>query len=62
MSDHRLGRRRRYRLAGVFEVSYFAQKHGISREQAERILKRARGNRQLASAIYALVKKQFLVA
>jgi hypothetical protein len=44
------------------EVSFFARKHGISRAQAERIIGRAHGSRQLANAIYTLVKKQFLVA
>jgi len=57
-------KRERSRVAGgeVYEVSYFARKHGISRAQAERIIRRARGSRQRANAICTLVKKQFLVA
>jgi hypothetical protein len=45
-----------------YQVSYFARKHGISCAQAERIVRRARGSRQLANAICTLVKKQVLVA
>jgi hypothetical protein len=46
----------------AYEVSYFARKHGISRTQAERIIRRARGNRLRANALCTLIKKQFLVA
>jgi len=46
----------------VYKVSYFARKHSISRAQAERIIRRARGSRQRANAICTLIKKQFLVA
>jgi len=46
----------------AYEVSYFARKHGISHAQAERIIGRARGNRQRANALFILIKKQFLVA
>jgi hypothetical protein len=60
MSDTRR-KRARGRMIGR-EVSIFARKHGISRAQAERIIGRAHGSRQLANAIYTLVKKQFLVA
>ena len=66
MSDNRSNRRRRdrSRVAGgeAYEVSYFARKHGISHAQAERIIGRARGNRQRANALFILIKKQFLVA
>ena len=57
-------KRDRCRMAGgeVYEVSYFARKHGISRAQAERIIRRARGSRQRANAICTLIKKRFLVA
>ena len=57
-------RRRRGRVAGrgAYDVSYFARKHSISRTQAERIIKRARGSRQRANALCTLIKKQFLVA
>jgi Protein of unknown function (DUF3606) len=46
-------KRDRSRVAGgeVYEVSYFARKHGISRAQAERIISRARGSRQRATAL-----------
>jgi hypothetical protein len=47
---------------GAYEVRYFARKHGISRAQAERIIRRARGNRQRANALCILIKSQFLVA
>jgi hypothetical protein len=56
------GRRSHGRVAGAKEVSNFARKHRISREQAERIIRRARGNRERAEAIFTLVKKEFLVA
>jgi len=63
MSDTRRNRARS-RMTGSesYQVSYFARKHGISRAQAERIVRRARGSRQLANAIWTLVKKQVLVA
>ena len=58
------GHRGRSRAAGrdVYEVSYFARKHGISRAQAERIIRRAHGSRQRANALCTLIKKQFLAA
>ena len=66
MFDNRPYRRRpgRSRVAGgqAYEVSYFARKHGISYAQAERIIERARGNRQRANALCILIKEQFLVA
>jgi uncharacterized protein DUF3606 len=66
MSDIRPYRRKRdrRRVAGgdAYEVSYFARKHGISREQAERIIGRARGSRERANALCTLIKKQFLAA
>jgi hypothetical protein len=66
MSGKRSYRRRRScsRVASgnAYEVSYFARKHGISPAQAERIIGRARGNRQRANALCTLIKKQFLVA
>ena len=63
MSDNRPYRRRRLRrlVAGAYEVSNFARKHGISRAQAERIITRARGHER-ADAIYTLIKKEFLAA
>ena len=64
MSDNRPYRRRRLRrlVAGAYEVSNFARKHGISRVQAERIITRARGSHQGAEAIFTLIKKEFLAA
>ena len=66
MSNNRSYRRRRDRSrvasGEAYEVSYFARKHGISHTQAERIIGRARGNRQRANALCTLIKKQFLVA
>jgi len=46
----------------AYNVSYFARRHAISRAQAERIIRRARGNRARANALCTLIKKQFLVA
>jgi uncharacterized protein DUF3606 len=42
----------RRRVAGgePYEVGYFARKHGISRDKAESIIKRTRGNREKANA------------
>jgi hypothetical protein len=56
------GMRSHSRVAGAKEVSNFARKHRISREQAERIIRRGRGSRERAEAIFTLVKKEFLVA
>jgi hypothetical protein len=44
------------------QVSDFARKHRISREHAEKIIRRARGNRQRADALCVLIKKKFLAA
>jgi hypothetical protein len=64
MSDTRSHTRRRFRrrVAGAYEASNFARKHGISREQAERIIARARGSHERAEAIFTLIKKHFLAA
>jgi len=42
--------RRRIAAGQPYEVSYFARKHGLSREQALSIIKRTRGNRDKANA------------
>ena len=55
-------KRDRSRVAHRHEVGHFAKDRGISRAQAERILTRARGNRQLANALCTLIKRQFLAA
>jgi hypothetical protein len=44
------GDRRRIAASQPYEVSYFARKHGISRDQAEKIVKAAGGNREKANA------------
>jgi len=66
MSDDQPDRRRRdgrrVTAGEAYKVSYFARKHGISRTQAERIIRRARGNRQRANAICILIKNHVLVA
>jgi len=64
MSDNRSYQRRRARVAGgrPYEVSNFARKHRVSHAQAERIIRRARGNPQRANALCTLIKKKFLVA
>ncbi len=61
-SRSRLRRRPRSRVAEAYEVGYFARKHSISHAQAERIIRRARGNRARANALCILIKKQFLAA
>jgi len=43
--------RKRIALGEAYEVSYFARKHGLSRGQAEKIIKRARGSRERANAL-----------
>jgi hypothetical protein len=43
--------RRRVALGEVYEVNYFARKHGISKAQAEKIIKQARGSRERANAL-----------
>ena len=64
MFGNRPYRRRRFRrlVAGSYEVSNFARKHGISRAQAEKMITRARGSRERAEAIFTLIKKEFLAA
>jgi len=34
-----------------YEVNYFARKHGLSREEAQKIIKQAGGNRDKANQI-----------
>ena len=64
MPDNRSyrGNRKRMTAGEAYNVSYFARRHGISRAQAERIIRRARGSRARANALCTLIKKQFLVA
>jgi hypothetical protein len=65
VSDNRSYRRNRGRTVAAgeaYNVSYFARRHAISHAQAERIIRRARGNRARANALCTLIKKQFLVA
>ena len=47
------GARDRSRVAGgeAYEVNYFARKHALSRSDAEKIIKQARGNREKANEI-----------
>jgi Protein of unknown function (DUF3606) len=49
------GKRDRSRIAAgeAYEVGYFARKHRISRGQAEKIIKQARGSRERANALAA---------
>jgi hypothetical protein len=42
--------RRRVAASQPYEVSYFARKHGLSREQAEKIIKQTGGDREKANA------------
>jgi hypothetical protein len=62
--DNRSYRRNRRRMTTgeAYNVSYFARRHAISHAEAERIIRRARGNRARANALCTLIKKQFLVA
>jgi len=62
MSDTPQARPQRVTVRNADDVGYFALKHGISRAQAEMIIGRARGNRQLANALCTLIKKQILAA
>ena len=50
------------RVAHRHEVGHLAKDRGISRAQAESIIRRAGGNRQLADALCTLIKKQVLAA
>ena len=43
--------RRRVASGEPYEIGYFARKHGISRAQAEKIIKNARGSRERANAL-----------
>jgi hypothetical protein len=52
----------RHKRGDAYKVSHFARKHGISRAQLERIVRRARGSRERANALCTLIKKQFLAA
>lgn len=40
-----------------YEVSYFARKHGITRQQAEDLIKRVGGNREKLNAEAQKLKK-----
>jgi len=55
MQDNRLrrGKRDRNRIAAgeAYEVGYFARKHRISKDQAEKIIRQARGSRERANAL-----------
>lgn len=42
--------RRRVAAGQPYEVGYFARKHGLSREQAEKIIKQTGGDREKANA------------
>jgi hypothetical protein len=37
----------------AYEVGYFARKHGISKAEAEKIIKQARGSRERANTLAA---------
>jgi Protein of unknown function (DUF3606) len=54
-SKSKRGKRDRERIAlgEAYEVNYFARKHGLSRGQAEKIIKQARGSRERANALAA---------
>jgi len=58
MPDNRSSRGKRDRsriaLGEAYEVGYFARKHRISRGQAEKIIRQARGSRERANALAAL--------
>jgi hypothetical protein len=55
MADNKIkrGARDRSRIAAgeAYEVNYFARKHGLSRADAEKISKQARGSRERANEI-----------
>lgn len=42
--------RRRVAANQPYEVSYFARKHGLNREQAEKIIQQTGGDREKANA------------
>jgi hypothetical protein len=64
MSDNKSnrGKRDRSRVAGgeAYEVGYFARKHRIDRELAEKIIEQARGSRERANALCTLIQKEIL--
>ncbi|MGZ3350892.1 MAG: DUF3606 domain-containing protein [Xanthobacteraceae bacterium] len=43
--------RRRVAAGEPYEVNYFARKHGLSKEEALKIIKKAKGNRAKANAL-----------
>lgn len=43
--------RRRVAAGEPYEVSYFARKHGLSKDEALKIIKKAKGNRAKANAL-----------
>ena len=43
--------RSRVALGEAYEVNYFARKHRLTRAQAEKIIKQARGNREKANRL-----------
>jgi Protein of unknown function (DUF3606) len=55
MADNksRRGKQDRSRIAisEAYEVGYFARKHHLSKQQAEKIIRQARGNRDRANAL-----------
>jgi hypothetical protein len=55
MADNKSKRGKRDRsriaLSEAYEVNYFARKHGLSRVQAEKIIKQAHGSRERANAL-----------
>lgn len=44
----------------VYDVGYFARKHRIPTDPAEKIIKRARGSRERANALAKLVSRGLL--
>jgi hypothetical protein len=55
MADNksRRGKKDRNRIAGgeAYEIGYFARKHRISKDRAEKIIRQARGSRERANAL-----------
>jgi len=43
--------RRRVAAGEPYEVNYFARKHGLSKDEALKIIKKAKGNRAKANAL-----------
>jgi hypothetical protein len=54
-------RRRRVASGEVYEVGYFARKHHIPMDPAEKIIRQARGSRERANALAKLASRGFLV-